>query len=34
MEKDFIIETIKELRSGCNDIDLLYLIQGLLSGEC
>ena len=34
MEKDFIIETIKELLSACNDVDLLYLIQGLLSGEC
>lgn len=33
MEKDFIIETIKELLSGCNDIDLLYLIQGLLNVE-
>ena len=34
MEKDYLIESIKELLSGCNDIDLLYLIQGLLSGEC
>ena len=31
MEKDFIIETIKELLSGCTDIELLYLIQGLLN---
>ena len=34
MEKDFIIETIKELLKECKDIELLYLIQNLLSAEC
>ena len=33
MERDFIIETIKELLNTCDDIELLYLIQSLLSGE-
>lgn len=33
MEKDFLIETIKQLLTKCDDIDLLYLIQGLLSGQ-
>ena len=33
MEKDFIIETIKQLLAECTDIELLYLIQGLLSGQ-
>lgn len=31
MEKDYIIETIKQLLEECTDIELLYLIQGLLS---
>ena len=34
MEKDYLIETIKKLLSECTDIELLYLIQGLLSAEC
>ncbi len=33
MEKDFIIETIKQLLVECTDIELLYLIQSLLSAE-
>ena len=32
MEKDYIIETIKKLLE-CADIELLYLIQSLLSAE-
>ena len=31
MEKDHIIDTIKQLLEECTDIELLYLIQGLLS---
>lgn len=34
MEKDYIIETIKELLSECTDIELLYLIQSQLSAKC
>lgn len=34
MEKDFVIETIKELLTECKDIELLYLIQNLLSAKC
>lgn len=34
MEKDYLIETIKQLLSECTDIELLYLIQNLLSVEC
>lgn len=33
MEKDYVIKTIKELLTECNDLELLYLIQSLLSGE-
>lgn len=33
MERDFVIKTIKELLNKCEDIELLYLIQSLLSGE-
>lgn len=33
MDKDYIIETIKQLLEECTDIELLYLIQGLLSGQ-
>lgn len=33
MKKDSLIETIKELLAECTDIELLYLIQGLLSAE-
>lgn len=33
MEKDYIIETIKQLLNECTDIELLYLIQGLLNGQ-
>lgn len=33
MEKSYLIETIKELLKDCKDIELLYLIQGLLSVE-
>lgn len=33
MEKDYIIETIKNMLTECNDIELLYLIQSLLSAE-
>ena len=33
MEKDYIIETIKNLLLSCNDMELLYLIQSLLSAE-
>lgn len=31
MEKDYLIENIKQLLSQCTDIELLYLIQGLLN---
>lgn len=34
MEKDYLIETIKILLAECTDIELLYLIQGLLNAEC
>lgn len=34
MEKDCLIETIKELLAECTDIELLYLIHGLLSAKC
>ena len=34
MEKIFIIETIKQLLNECTDMELLHLIQSLLSGEC
>lgn len=34
MEKDYLIETIKELLKECTDIELLYLIQSLLSAKC
>lgn len=34
MEKEYLIETIRELLADCTDIDLLYLIQGLLSAKC
>lgn len=34
MEKDFIVETIKQLLNECTDIELLHLIQSLLSAEC
>ena len=33
MEKDYIIETIKQLLEECTDVELLYLIQGLLSAK-
>lgn len=33
MEKNYLIENIKILLANCNDIELLYLIQSLLSGE-
>ena len=33
MEKDYLIKTIVNLLANCNDIELLYLIQNLLSGE-
>lgn len=33
MEKDYLIETIKQLLAECTDIELLYLIQALLSGQ-
>lgn len=32
MEKDYVIETIKELLTDCNDLETLYLIKNLLSG--
>ena len=31
MEKDYVIESIKELLTGCNDLEMLYLIKDLLS---
>lgn len=31
MEKDYLIEVIKQLLAECTDIELLHLIQGLLS---
>lgn len=34
MEKDYLIESIKQLLTECTDVDMLYLIQGLLSAEC
>lgn len=34
MEKEYLIENIKNLLAECTDIELLYLIQGLLSAEC
>ncbi len=33
MEKDYLIETIKKLLLECKDIEVLYLIQNLLSAE-
>lgn len=33
MEKDYLIKTIKELLNKCEDIELLYLIQSLLSAK-
>ncbi len=33
MERDYLIETIKKLLSESTDIELLYLIKGLLSVE-
>ncbi len=33
MEKDYVIETIKTLLADCTDIELLYLIQNLLSAK-
>lgn len=33
MDKDYIIETIKQLLEECTDVELLYLIQGLLSAK-
>ena len=33
MEKDYLIETVYKLLTECNDIELLYLIKGLLSVE-
>ena len=33
MERDFVIKTINELLSKCEDIELLYLVQNLLSEE-
>ena len=32
-KKTYLIETIKQLLAECTDIELLYLIQGLLSGQ-
>lgn len=34
MDKEYLIKTIKILLSECKDIELLYLIQNLLSAEC
>ena len=31
MERDYLIETIKKLLADCTDIEILYLIQNLLS---
>jgi len=33
MNKDYLIQTIIELLKDCNDLELLYLIQGLLSPQ-
>lgn len=33
MEKDYLINTIKELLAECTDIEKLYLIQSILSAE-
>lgn len=33
MERAYIIETIIELLKECKDIDLLYLVQSLLSEQ-
>ena len=33
MERDYLIETIKKLLLESTDIELLYLIKGLLSVE-
>lgn len=33
MEKDYLIESIKSLLSNCTDIELLYLIHGLLNSS-
>lgn len=33
MEKDYLIETIKQLLIECSDIDLLYLIYAMLSEQ-
>lgn len=33
MEKDYLLKTVYELLKECNDIELLYLIKGLLSAE-
>jgi len=30
-EKTVLIETIKELLQNCNDLELLYFIQGILT---
>lgn len=34
MEKDYLIKTIKELLAECTDLELLYLIQSMLSVKC
>jgi hypothetical protein len=34
MEKDYLIETIRELLTECTDIETLYLIKNLLNVEC
>ena len=33
MEKDYLIKSIENLLTECNDIELLYLIKSLLSVE-
>lgn len=33
MERNYLIKTIMELLKECKDIDLLYLIKGLLSAK-
>lgn len=33
MEKNYLIDTIKQLLPDCNDIELLLLIKSLLSVE-
>lgn len=33
MDKEYLIKIIKQLLEECSDIELLYLIQGLLSGQ-